>query len=77
MQGRHTREKRVSSTPRLLGCYRWRLEYWIARRSLSSGGHSADPLAGDDSQKPTKSRRDDLAPAFCLRRLRPISSAWR
>ena len=24
------------------------LEYWIARRSLSSGGHSADPLAGDD-----------------------------
>ena len=22
-------------------------EYWIARRSLSSGGHSADPLAGD------------------------------
>src|SRR5258705_835188 len=23
-------------------------EYWIARRSLSSGGHSADPLAGDD-----------------------------
>ena len=25
------------------------LEYWIARRSLSSGGHSADPVAGDDS----------------------------
>jgi hypothetical protein len=24
------------------------LEYWIARRRLSSGGHSADPLAGDD-----------------------------
>jgi hypothetical protein len=23
-------------------------EYWVARRSLSSGGHSADPLAGDD-----------------------------
>jgi len=23
-------------------------EYWIARFSLSSGGHSADPLAGDD-----------------------------
>jgi hypothetical protein len=22
--------------------------YWIARWSLSSGGHSADPLAGDD-----------------------------
>src|SRR5882757_709467 len=26
------------------------LEYWIARRSLSSGGHSADPLAGDDGE---------------------------
>ena len=24
------------------------LEYWITRRSLSSGGRSADPLAGDD-----------------------------
>ena len=24
------------------------LEYWIIRRSLSSGGHSADPLADDD-----------------------------
>src|SRR6267154_1328138 len=23
-------------------------EYWIIRRSLSSGGHSADPLADDD-----------------------------
>jgi hypothetical protein len=23
-------------------------EYCVARRSLSSGGHSADPLAGDD-----------------------------
>src|SRR6266702_7576403 len=26
-------------------------EYWITRRSLSSGGHSADPLAGDDGRK--------------------------
>jgi hypothetical protein len=25
------------------------LEYWITRRSLSSGAHSRDPLAGDDS----------------------------
>jgi hypothetical protein len=25
------------------------LEYWIVRRSLSSGGHSADPLADDDN----------------------------
>jgi hypothetical protein len=24
------------------------LEYWITYRSLSSGGHSADPVAGDD-----------------------------
>src|SRR4051812_45763760 len=24
------------------------LEYWIVRRSLSSGGHSADPVADDD-----------------------------
>ena len=24
-------------------------EYWIIRRSLSSGGHSADPLADDDT----------------------------
>jgi hypothetical protein len=23
-------------------------EYWIARRSLSSGAHSRDPVAGDD-----------------------------
>jgi hypothetical protein len=35
----------ASSTLRLLDS----LEYWIARRSLSSGGHSADPLAGDDA----------------------------
>jgi len=25
-------------------------EYWIVRRSLSSGGHSADPLADDDTE---------------------------
>jgi hypothetical protein len=24
------------------------LEYWITRRSLSSGAHSRDPLTGDD-----------------------------
>ena len=23
--------------------------YWITRRSLSPGGHPADPVAGDDS----------------------------
>ena len=26
------------------------LEYWIARRNLSSGGRSADPLTGDDTE---------------------------
>jgi hypothetical protein len=25
------------------------LEYLVTRRSLSSGGHSADPVAGDDT----------------------------
>jgi hypothetical protein len=25
-------------------------EYWIVRRRLSSGGHSADPLADDDGE---------------------------
>ena len=24
--------------------------YWITRRSLSPGGHPADPVAGDDSE---------------------------
>jgi hypothetical protein len=38
----------VSSTLRLLDSIIDASEYWIARRSLSSGGHSADPLAGDD-----------------------------
>ena len=42
------RESGVSCTPRLLDSITGALEYWIARRSLSSGGHSADPLAGDD-----------------------------
>jgi hypothetical protein len=42
------RESGVSSTPRLLDSITNASEYWIARRSLSSGGHSADPLAGDD-----------------------------
>jgi|GraSoi_2013_20cm_1033751.scaffolds.fasta_scaffold20659_1 hypothetical protein len=42
------RESGVSSTPRLLGPVTDPSEYRIARRSLSSGGHSADPLAGDD-----------------------------
>jgi hypothetical protein len=43
------RESGVSSTLRLLDSIIDVSEYWIARRSLSSGGHSAGPLAGDDS----------------------------
>jgi len=31
--------------------------YWITRRSLSSGGHSADPLAGDDTEWRARSSR--------------------
>ncbi|HYS88561.1 MAG TPA: hypothetical protein VEN78_26690, partial [Bradyrhizobium sp.] len=38
----------VSSTPQLLVSITNVPEYWITRRSLSSGGHSADPSAGDD-----------------------------
>jgi hypothetical protein len=42
------RESGVSSTPRLCGSITDDPGYWITRWSLSSGGHSADPLAGDD-----------------------------
>jgi hypothetical protein len=38
----------VSSTLQPLDSITDVSEYWVARRSLSSGGHSADPLAGDD-----------------------------
>jgi len=38
----------VSSTLRLFDSITDASEYWVARWSLSSGGHSADPLAGDD-----------------------------
>jgi len=41
---------RVSSTLRPFDSIIHTSEYWIARRSLSSGGHSADPLAGDDGR---------------------------
>jgi hypothetical protein len=40
--------RRVSSTPQLLDFTIDASEYWIVRRSLSSGGHSADPVADDD-----------------------------
>jgi hypothetical protein len=46
------------------------LEYWIARRSLSSGGHSADPLADDDSGevgRTNKKRRHRAGVLFYLR----------
>jgi hypothetical protein len=40
------------------------LEYWIVRRSLSSGGHSADPVADNDTGYAfTIPRRD--APEVC------------
>jgi hypothetical protein len=38
----------VSSTPQLFDPITNASEYWIAHQNLSSGGHSADPLAGDD-----------------------------
>jgi len=38
----------VSSTPRRLLSMAVAGVYWIIRRSLSSGGHSADPVADDD-----------------------------
>jgi hypothetical protein len=38
----------VSSTLRPFHSIIHASEYWIARWSLSSGGHSADPSAGDD-----------------------------
>jgi hypothetical protein len=40
--------RRTQSTPQLFVSITNTSEYWIGRRSLSSGGHSADPLAGDD-----------------------------
>ena len=43
------RESGASSTLWPLGFVIMSLEYWIARRSLSSGAHSRDPVAGDDS----------------------------
>ena len=44
------RESGVSSTLQPLDSITGVSEYWIARRSLSSGAHSRDPLAGDDRQ---------------------------
>jgi hypothetical protein len=43
------REGGASSTPRLIGSITLVSDYWVTRRSLSSGAHSRDPLAGDDS----------------------------
>ena len=44
----HEKKNGPSSRPNLISSRSNVSEYWIARRSLSSGGHSADPLAGDD-----------------------------
>jgi hypothetical protein len=45
------REGGASSIRRPFGSNSTALEYWIVRRSLSSGGHSAEPVADDDSGK--------------------------
>jgi hypothetical protein len=70
---KHTTRKKLSSPARAGDPVRrgfsvrslTSLEYWIVRRSLSSGGHSADPVADDDSGKYSFafSRRD--APEVC------------
>jgi hypothetical protein len=44
------RLQRVSSTPRVLDSIAGVSEYWIVRRSLSSGAHSRDPVADDDER---------------------------
>jgi hypothetical protein len=70
------RESGVSSTLRLIDSIKTALEYWIIRRSLSSGAHSRDPVADDDGRGVLRihasnshsfgfSPRD--APEFCLK----------
>jgi hypothetical protein len=44
------RESGVSSIQEHSRFFTSAAAHWITRRSLSSGGHSADPLAGDDNQ---------------------------
>jgi hypothetical protein len=44
-------------------------EYWITRRSLSSGAHSRDPLAGDDSAYTFAFSRRDASEACQSSRL--------
>ena len=53
--------RRVSSTPRHFGSITSSSEYWIIRRSLSSGAHSRDPVADDDEQRHS---RDSIRPRF-------------
>jgi hypothetical protein len=50
-----------SSTPRDFVSITDTSEYWIVRRSLSLGGHSADPLADDDERRHS---RDIMRPSF-------------
>src|SRR6266702_216005 len=49
------------------------LEYWIVRRSLSSGGHSADPLADDDTGY-VFAISPRIAPEACYRNSSPSST---
>ena len=49
-QGCHTREGGYPVRRSLSVSLLTPLEYWIVRLSLSSGGHSADPVAGDDNR---------------------------
>ena len=80
-RSRHTRE---SGYPVIAGL-RWNrnvTEYWIIRWSLSSGGHSADPLADDDDsirgsvvdQSPRPAAFDDLGRAL-VQELEPDRAA--
>jgi hypothetical protein len=55
------REGGVSSTPQTFGSITGVAEYWIVRRSLSSGAHSRDPVAGDDERRHS---RDTMRPSF-------------
>ena len=48
------------------------LEYSIARRSLSSGGHSADPVADDDSGEYDSAFSRHNAPEVCRLFSRPL-----
>src|SRR5467141_3558659 len=56
--------------PRLFDSITDASEYWVACRSLSSGGHSADPLAGDDGLRVR--RGDRMRPSLRAKRSNPF-----